>query len=50
MCGEKFPRRALAPVGGNRRRLGGSPLGGDLVLGGRSLQFLERKLHRVEDT
>src|SRR5215831_7008767 len=38
-------RRALAAEGCNLGGLGDSPLGGELVLAGRTLELLERQLH-----
>ena len=49
MLGERLACRAFALIGGDRCRLGGSPLGRDFVLAGRALHFLERELHLVED-
>jgi hypothetical protein len=49
MLGERLACRALALVGGDRCRLGSSPLGCDFILGGRALQLLELDLHLVED-
>src|SRR5437879_13836647 len=40
MCGERMARRALAGEGHHVRRLGCSTLGGDLVLGRRTLELL----------
>src|SRR5882724_165503 len=48
MFGEGLARRTLA---GERHDIGGlghGPLGGDLVLGGRTLELLERQLHLIE--
>ena len=48
MLGEGLARRALAGEGRHRRGLGHRHLGGDLVLGGRTLQFLELQLDLIE--
>ena len=48
MRGERMARRALAGEGHHVRRLGCSTLGGDLVLGRRTLEFLERQFHLIE--
>ncbi len=48
MLGEGLARRALAGEGHDIRRLGRGALGGDLVLAGRTLEFLEGQLHLVE--
>ena len=48
MLGERLARRALAGEGRHRRGLGHRHLGGDLVLGGRTLQFLELQLDLIE--
>ena len=47
--GERLSGRALAREGGDRCRLRGCPLGGDLVLGGGRFQLREIQLHLVED-
>ena len=48
MLGERLARRALAGEGRHRRGLGHRHLGGDLVLGRRTLQFLELQLDLIE--
>jgi len=48
MLRERLTRGALAGEGRHRRGLGHGHLGGDLVLGGRALQFLELQLDLIE--
>ncbi len=48
VLGEGLARRPLAGEGHDSRRLRNRALGGDLVLAGRTLEFLERQLHLVE--
>jgi hypothetical protein len=48
MFGERFARGPLAGERRHRRRLGDSHLGGDLILGGRTLQLLELQLDLIE--
>ena len=48
MLGKRLARGALAGEGRHIRGLGHRHLGGDLVLGGRTLQFLELQLDLVE--
>ena len=48
MLGEGLARRTLAGEGHHIGGLGHGPLGGDLVLGGRTLELLERQLHLIE--
>jgi hypothetical protein len=48
MLGEGLARRVLAGKGRHIGGLGHGPLGGDLVLAGRTLEFLEAQFHLVE--
>lgn len=48
MLGERLARRPLAGERHDIRRLGNRAFGGDLVLAGRTLEFLERQLHLIE--
>ena len=48
MFGEGLARRTLAGEGHHIGGLGHGPLGGDLVLSGRTLVLLERQLHLIE--
>ena len=48
MLRERLTRRALAGKGHNIGGLGDGALGGNLVLGGRTLQFLELQLDLIE--
>src|SRR5271167_4419838 len=48
MLGEGLARRTLAGKGHHIGGLGHGPLGGDLVLTGRTLELLERQLHLIE--
>ncbi len=48
MLGERLARRALAGEGCHRRGLCHRQLGRDLVLGGRTLQFLELQFDLIE--
>jgi hypothetical protein len=50
MFGERLSRRVLAGEGRYIGGLGHRPLGGNLVLGGRTLQLLEPQLHLVEQS
>jgi hypothetical protein len=48
MLRERLARGTLAGEGHHRRGLGHSHLGGDLVFGGRTLQFLKLQLDLIE--
>ena len=48
MFGERLARWPLAGEGHDIRRLGNRALGGDLVLARRTLEFLKRQLHLIE--
>ena len=48
MLGKGLARRAPAGKAQHVRRLGHGTLGGDLVLSGRALEFLEPEFHLVE--
>jgi hypothetical protein len=48
MLGKGLTRRPLAGKGHHIGRFGHHPLGGDLVLAGRTLELLERQLHLIE--
>ena len=48
MLRERLARGTLAGEGHHRRGLGHSPLGGNLVFGGRTLQFLKLQLDLIE--
>ena len=48
MLGKGLARRPLAGEGRHVRGLGRGDLGGDFVLGGRGLQFLQLQLHLVQ--
>ena len=50
MLGEGLARRTLAGERHHIDGLGHGPLGGDLVLSGRTLELLERQLHLIEQT
>ena len=50
MLGEGLARRALAGEGHHIGGLGHGPLGGDLVLGRRTLELLEGQLHLIEQS
>jgi hypothetical protein len=49
MVGEGLARRALAGEGHHIRRLGCGALGGNLILGGRTLKFLQPQFHLVNE-
>jgi hypothetical protein len=49
MLGEGLARGALAGEGRHRRGLARRHLGGDLILGGRTLQLLELQLVLIEN-
>jgi hypothetical protein len=48
MLRERFARRPLARERRNGRRLGGGPLGGELVLGGRRFQLLQLQFQLID--
>jgi hypothetical protein len=49
MLRERLTRRALAGKGHNIGGLGDGALGGNLVLGGRTLEFLEPQFHLINE-
>jgi hypothetical protein len=49
MLRERFARRPLARERRHGRRLGGGPLGGELVLGGRRFQLLQLQFQLIDE-